>query len=200
MSLISFTPIQDGVTGVNAAATNNPLNTIYNDYNGNITDANIAANAGIAGSKVNFGSVANPYKFSAYSSAGSQSTTANTFTKITFNVEEYDTGSNFDSTTNYRFIAPVAGFYIFSGTITYDSTANAHVETAALYKNGTLFKQAGNNVGNGTQTQLSVNPPPLQLGAGDYIELWSGNTSGSPVMVLAGQALTYFGGYLLSAT
>lgn len=52
MSLISFTPLQDGATGVNAAATNNPLNTIYNDYNGNITDANIAPTAAIATSKL----------------------------------------------------------------------------------------------------------------------------------------------------
>lgn len=52
MSLISFTPLQDGVTGVNAAATNTPLSTIYNDYNGNITDANIAAAAAISGSKL----------------------------------------------------------------------------------------------------------------------------------------------------
>lgn len=52
MSLISFTPLQDGVTGVNAAATNNPLNTIYNDYNGNITDANLSASAAINASKL----------------------------------------------------------------------------------------------------------------------------------------------------
>lgn len=52
MSLISFTPLADGVTGVNAAATNTPLNTIFNDYNGNITDANIASNAAIAYSKL----------------------------------------------------------------------------------------------------------------------------------------------------
>jgi hypothetical protein len=45
MSLISFSPLQDGVTGVNAAATNTPLSTIYNDYNGNITSANLAANS-----------------------------------------------------------------------------------------------------------------------------------------------------------
>lgn len=55
MSLISFTPLSDGVTGVNAAATNTPLSTIYNDYNGNITNANIAASAAIAGSKLEFG-------------------------------------------------------------------------------------------------------------------------------------------------
>jgi hypothetical protein len=57
MSLISFTPLADGVTAVAAAATNTPLSTIYNDYNGNITDANIAANAAISGAKVAFGSL-----------------------------------------------------------------------------------------------------------------------------------------------
>lgn len=56
MSLISFSPLQDGVTGVNAAATNTPLSTIYNDYNGNITNANISASANIAFSKISGGS------------------------------------------------------------------------------------------------------------------------------------------------
>lgn len=44
------------MTGVNAAATNTPLNTIFNDYNGNITDANVASNAAIAFSKIAGGS------------------------------------------------------------------------------------------------------------------------------------------------
>jgi len=52
MSLISYSPLQDGVTGVNAAATNTPLSTIYDDYNGNITDANISASAAIASTKL----------------------------------------------------------------------------------------------------------------------------------------------------
>lgn len=56
MSLISFSPLQDGITGVNAAATNTPLSTIYNDYNGNITDANVSASAAIAFSKISGGS------------------------------------------------------------------------------------------------------------------------------------------------
>lgn len=56
MTLISYSPLQDGVTGVNASATNTPLSTIYNDYNGNITDANISASAAIAFSKISGGS------------------------------------------------------------------------------------------------------------------------------------------------
>jgi len=51
MSLISFTPVSDGTTAA-AAGVNTPLSTIFNDYNGNITDANVAAGAAIAGSKI----------------------------------------------------------------------------------------------------------------------------------------------------
>lgn len=69
MSLISFTPLQDGVTGVNAAGTNNPLNTIYNDYNGNITDANISASAAIAFSKIAGGTVSALTAFTSWSPA-----------------------------------------------------------------------------------------------------------------------------------
>lgn len=52
MSLISFTPLADGVTAVDAAATNTPLSTIYNDYNGNITNDNISTSAAISSSKI----------------------------------------------------------------------------------------------------------------------------------------------------
>lgn len=51
MSLISFTSISDGSTA-KASQVNTPLSTIYDDYNGNITDANISASAAIALSKL----------------------------------------------------------------------------------------------------------------------------------------------------
>jgi len=51
MSLISFTQISDGSTAA-ATQVNTPLSTIYNDYNGNITDANIASGAAIAQTKI----------------------------------------------------------------------------------------------------------------------------------------------------
>lgn len=56
MSLISVTAIQDGVTGVTAASVNNPINTIVNDYNGGITDANVSASAAITFNKISGGS------------------------------------------------------------------------------------------------------------------------------------------------
>lgn len=50
----------DGQT-ITAAYYNNDLDTIYNDHNGGITNANIASNAAIADSKVNFTGSANTY-------------------------------------------------------------------------------------------------------------------------------------------
>lgn len=44
MSLISFTEITNGSTGV-AGQVNDPLNTIFDDYNGNIDQNNLADNA-----------------------------------------------------------------------------------------------------------------------------------------------------------
>lgn len=51
MGTISFTPPTDGSTA-EAADVVTPLNTIYDEFNGNIDNANIKANAGISGSKL----------------------------------------------------------------------------------------------------------------------------------------------------
>lgn len=52
MALISPAQAADNVTSVNAASINTPINTIANDYNGNITDANIATGAAIGAQKL----------------------------------------------------------------------------------------------------------------------------------------------------
>lgn len=51
MSTISVTNINDG-DSVTAASVNNQINTIVNDYDGNITDANISASAAISAGKL----------------------------------------------------------------------------------------------------------------------------------------------------
>ena len=51
----------------------------------------------------------NQQGFSAYLSAN-QSITANTFTKAQFNTTEFNLGSAYDATTNYRFTPTVAGY------------------------------------------------------------------------------------------
>lgn len=51
MSTVNFTPISDGSTA-DAADVNTPLQTIYDEFNGNIDNANIASGAAISGSKI----------------------------------------------------------------------------------------------------------------------------------------------------
>lgn len=73
MSLISFSTISDGSTA-QAAQVNTPLTTIYNDYNGNITDANISASAAIGAGKL-AGGIAGMF--------GASSSWTPTFTNLT---------------------------------------------------------------------------------------------------------------------
>lgn len=58
MGLISPAQASDNVTAVNAAAINGPVNTIANEFNGNIDNANIKSGAAIDASKLADASIA----------------------------------------------------------------------------------------------------------------------------------------------
>ena len=84
---------------------------------------------------------ANMPAFSAYYNGSLQSISANTWTKIILNAEDFDTASCFDSTTNYRFTPNVAGYYQINLVISSDisGSSNAWI-SGAIYKNGSVFK------------------------------------------------------------
>jgi hypothetical protein len=111
--------------------------------------------------------------FSAYANAN-QTITSNTFTKIQINTEEFDTNSNFDSTTNYRFTPTVAGYYQVNGSVNnYSSTSPTRV-LAVIYKNGTAYKRFFDGaVSTGTFYANSEGSALVYLnGSSDYIELY----------------------------
>lgn len=58
MGLINFTAITDGSTA-DAADVNTPLSTVYNEFNGNIENANIKSGAAIDGAKLADASITN---------------------------------------------------------------------------------------------------------------------------------------------
>jgi hypothetical protein len=76
--------------------------------------------------------------FSAYLSSASQTMTAATWTKVILNSENFDTNSNFDSTTNYRFTPTVSGYYQFNCQINAASGSNTSVQ-GSIYKNGAAY-------------------------------------------------------------
>lgn len=197
MSLISFTPLADGVTGVVASATNTPLSTIYNDYNGNITNANIASNAAIAASKISFSSTSIPYKFSVYRTSAWAQTGG--LVETPFDTANFDTGSNVDLVTNKgRFTAPVAGFYLFTAVVTVQMTTTDHFY-AMLYKNGSEVKR-GQDVNSGSTTVGGIVTDILSLATNDFVEIYTFNGSGVSKTGSTGSNLTHFSGVLLSAT
>ena len=125
--------------------------------------------------------------FSAYRSTN-QSISSATWTKVQCATEEFDTNSNYDNATNYRFTPTVAGYYQVSGTI--DSTASASYTAAgvSIYKNGTIFKRGSfSNIG----INCNVSSLVYLDGSTDYVELYV-YISGTSVNVGSGQANTFF--------
>ena len=105
--------------------------------------------------------------FSAYQSSA-QTLSANTFTKLQFQTEEFDTANCFDSTTNYRFTPNVAGYYLAGGG--FGGGAAQCTTIVSIYKNGSRVKIVANSP--------SVNPASYGSaivylnGTTDYIELY----------------------------
>ena len=139
--------------------------------------------------------VYNPYKFSVYRNAA-QNSGSGAFVKVNFDTELFDTGSNFDNATNYRFTAPVAGFYDFAGMA---STASApNLMTCGLYKNGTELMR-GTKGPSSAQSVGTMVAGLMQLAASDYVELYV--YSSSTVALEVGASVhAYMTGYLESST
>jgi hypothetical protein len=137
--------------------------------------------------------------FLAYRSTG-QSITANVTTKVQIATEVYDTDSNYDSTTNYRFTPTTAGKYFVYGAIRHDWDSSwGDQQFTMIYKNGSVIA-AWSNYQNGTAagqygtayiaTTVDMN------GSSDYLELFGQSNAGSPTF-LQGVSNTYFGAFKL---
>lgn len=168
MSLISPSQAQDGVTGVNAASINNPINTIANDYNGNITDANISASAAIAFSKVAGGSATALVAWQSY---------VPTLTSLSGGTLNYAKYVQVGKTVFVRFKYTLAGAGVGTGPgISLPVTANSDytgTETGETYLGTVSLIDTGISFYVGAVMQLStttvrfryMNSNPLSMGA-----------------------------------
>jgi hypothetical protein len=124
--------------------------------------------------------------FSAYQST-LQSVATATFTKIQCQTEEFDTNSNYDNATNYRFTPTVGGYYQVSCSVGFASAATL---IPLIYKNGTEYKRgpqlSGTANQNGCSILVSLN------GSTDYIEFYAFQSSGGALNTSAVATTTYF--------
>ncbi len=128
----------------------------------------------------------------------------NTFTKIPFATEVYDTDNAYDASTNYRFTVPSgkAGKYYF--------TMQGPIGIKKDYQVTILLKKNGSYIGteslitNGYQPSADTNittryTTTLDLAVSDYIEMWvKTNNNGTATAFNHGDSYTtFFSGFKL---
>lgn len=169
-----------------------------------ILDANVTtpkiADANVTTPKIADGAVTpqkqtNPYKFHVYR-GGAFNSGNNAFARINFEGEVFDTNNNFDSTTNYRYTAPVAGFYYFYAQASFANAARDYI--IAIYKNGTIVANLGESTGNASYNTIVGGNILIQAAANDYFEIYAyANTTTG---MNGGATVSFFGGWLVSIT
>jgi hypothetical protein len=118
--------------------------------------------------------------FSAYPSATQSSISNGTWTKVTLDLKDFDTNSNFASS---RFTPTVAGYYQINGSVYSNATtANPSDVRSAIYKNGSLFKGVRQVGGTGSPMISCV---VFLNGSTDYVELYGflDNATGGQFLV-----------------
>lgn len=119
-----------------------------------------------------------------------------TFTKITCDVENFDTASCYDTSTG-RFTPNLAGYYVIGGRAQIFMSATSGEFFLAVYKNGSQFQRL---VGMPCVANCYSNPASSTIlylnGTTDYVELYGYQSSGVS-RTISGNAdqLTYFYGY-----
>ena len=149
-----------GVFTLESPATNTDRTLVLPDEAGTVlTSASNVAQKGVPA-------------FSAYRTT-SQTVSYNTSTKLQVNVEEFDTNSNYDNSTNYRFTPTVAGYYLFTfGGDGESSIGTLEYNVVRLLKNGTALAGGSARYGSYTYTP-------------DY-PYWFGTAQGSVLVYMNG--------------
>ena len=163
----------------------------------------IPATAGSVGqSYLAPGVAGNGPAFYAYCNSSIVSISGSTFTKIQLNTKLYDTASNFDNSSNYRFTPNIGGYYQFNGAVfgNYITTQYSQI-IAAIYKNGLLYSST--TFTGSTSTAFYGSVPISSLiqmnGSTDYVEMYVYIAGGSGPAYNPGsptQGSTYLTGFL----
>jgi hypothetical protein len=147
--------------------------------------------------QLQYNGVAAPAFVVYYNTGGSGTlVTTNTWTKVPFNTEVYDTANCFD-TTNYRFTPSVAGYYQINATAyLYANSGSMSQYGVYIYKNGSQYSQV-RSVASATEASVPTSNLIYMNGTTDYIELWAFISSSQPYIYGSlNQNYTYMSGYL----
>ncbi len=143
-----------------------------------------------------------PVGFKAYMTTNFNYPTSSTFTKVPYAIVDSgeDIGSNFDP-TNKRFIAPVAGLYVFRALLGYaNNIGTNHRSIMSFYKNGTEIERA-TDMGFLSNNPFAISAESyLFLSAGDSIEVYLWFDASSVSFTSLSKINNYFCGYIVTPT
>jgi|TARA_R100000084_G_C4541616_1_gene95841 Tfp pilus assembly protein FimT len=123
----------------------------------------------------------NTPSFLAYKTSN-QTISNTTFTKVTFDAEQLDSDSKYD-TSNSRFTPTVAGYYFIGAIWRFDTTTNFGDGRFLLYKNGSsVIQSAINNDDANGMTFSAI----IYSDADDYFEMFTRQDSGGNVTINGG--------------
>lgn len=133
-------------------------------------DASFNDGTGIANLAWNVTSLSNPYKFLAYRNSA-QTINTGALRQINFDSEIYDTNGNFDSSTNFRYTAPVAGFYDFKASIAITGAAAVTRLILELFINGSDTYRLGDSTTTSSTANAVNGAAQIQLSASDTVDV-----------------------------
>jgi len=110
--------------------------------------------------------------FFAYLTAD-QTMSIGSWDKVDFNATDFDTGSDFDSSTNNRFVAPVNGVYQFNTSLNVDYSSGSNTRVLGrFYKNGSVYAQFAHETLYASDRGIVSGSVTLKLDATDYVEVF----------------------------
>ena len=168
---------------------------------------NLADNFAFTGTVTGAGETNAP-SFSA-SITSNQSITNNSETKVAFATEQYDTGSDYD-TSNYKFVAPSAGKYFFSTFIMAQAEGTVLSNAYVGFKiNGSIKQRPFWYSGSATTNIFnSISYLPMNisccynLSANDYVEVFvylAHSAGGGTHILFPSENNSHFSGFKISS-
>jgi hypothetical protein len=128
-------------------------------------------------------------RVSAYLSAN-QTIPSGTATKVQLDTEVFDGNNEYDPTTNYRFTAANAGYYLVLANVLYYTYAANNLAQGMIYKNDSSIFQNTSHTGS-TSGNLGISlSAVVYLEAGDYIEIYTLQNTGGTRTLYGGAGKT----------
>jgi len=191
----SGTSLELGSSGdtvaVNTGATTNLAGNVTLGANGKTITVPAGATITNNGTQTGFGGDNTP-SFSAFLSSN-QTISNETYTKVQFNTENYDTDNAYDNSSNYRFTIPSGkgGNYFISSNLRFQSFSGGEIRLVVRVNGvdkGYFSTDVASNIFTVTSANFIKN-----FSASDYIEIFAWQNSGGNLYVQGAS-----GEYLLS--